>query len=208
MDDESRDITKRTYNEIASDYAERDDIINDEAIMVLHALDAFINALPAKARVLDVGFGGGRDSRYLKRHGLDVTGIDIAERMVKEAKKRDPQGDYRVMDFENLDFHEERFDGIWANASLHHLPKNRLPKVLTSLGAILKPGGCMHIIVKQGEREGFRTNRKFDRQLTRYFAFYQPDELRGLLDQVAGFELVDTQTAAEGEWLHVLVKRA
>lgn len=208
MDDEFRDTTKRTYNEIASDYAKRDDNINDEAIMVLHALDAFINVLPAKARVLDVGFGGGRDSRYLKRHGLDVTGIDIAERMVKEAKKRDSQGDYRVMDFENLDFHEQRFDGIWANASLHHLPKNRLSKVLTSMCTILKSGGYMHIIVKQGGWEGFRTNHKFDRELTRYFAFYQPDELRGLFDQVDGFEVVDTQTAAEGEWLHVMVKRA
>ncbi len=203
---EYKQITNETFNEIADDYAKRDSEVVDETFQVKKALDTFIQRLPADARVLDIGSGGGRDSRYLAEHTFKVTGIDASERMIKNASTAAPQIDYKQMDFEALDFPKESFDGIWANASLHHIPKDRIEPVLRKIHELLKEHGTFFMKVKHGSSEGIRENKKFGRMLKRYFAFYSPEELTEIFTAI-GFKIKSTEVDDSKEWLDIFAEK-
>lgn len=130
---------KRTlefYAKEAAAYGARSDNVG-----VSKNLAAFIAKLPRYATVLDLGCGTGRDTRALIDTGFAVTAVDGSSEMAREAEKRIGRP-VRVQLFEDLD-DVEAFDGIWANASLLHVPRAGLPKVLTRVHRALKPGGLL-----------------------------------------------------------------
>lgn len=73
----------KTYNKIAKTYSK----LTFSKINQYH-LNKFISMLPKKAKVLDAGCGPGRDVQYFKDYGIDIIGIDAAEKMIEEAKKK------------------------------------------------------------------------------------------------------------------------
>lgn len=92
--------------------------------------------------ILDFGCGPGRDLKTFTALGHHAVGLDGSERFVTMA--RDDTGcDVWLQDFLQLDLPDERFDGIFANASLFHVPAQELPRVLRQLHSTLKPGGVL-----------------------------------------------------------------
>jgi hypothetical protein len=79
----------------------------------------------------------------------------------------------QVIRFEDLAFGPE-FEGVWASASLLHVPRADLSTVLDRLASALKPGGVLFASVKRGEGEGVRDGR--------WFTFYTPAGLRRELE--------------------------
>ncbi len=202
-----KSITKKSYNSVSRAYAERD-MLNTapETKEVIAALNNFVRMLPRGAKVLDVGCGAGRDSRFLSKKGLDLVGVDFSRKMIEESKKLNRKIKYRIMDLENLRFEKEKFDGIWANASLHHIPKSHLKKVINQFHKILKKNGGLFIKVKYGNREWIRKNVKFGRLLKRYFAFYKPRELAAIVKS-AGFKVLNIYTTTQREWVDVFARK-
>ena len=105
-----------------------------------------------------------------------------------------------------MNFPEHKFDGVWANASLHHIPKDHLPMVLKKIHNLLNEGGLFFIKVKHVDQEGIRTNEKFGKTLQRYFAFYKPNELVALLSS-AGFSILSNELTTNDEWVDIVAKR-
>jgi len=95
--------------------------------------------LPNQAKVVDLGCGAGIFTNLLRSLGLDVSGIDISERLVEVARKKYPQIKFTVGDVEKLPFPDESFDGVFLSGILHHLPDTTL--CATEVLRILKPGG-------------------------------------------------------------------
>ncbi|MES2994946.1 MAG: class I SAM-dependent methyltransferase [Patescibacteria group bacterium] len=199
-------ITQQAYDGMADAYAERDSEIIEETFEVKSALDHFISLLPPGGHVLDIGSGGGRDSIYMFSKRLEVTGVDLSENMIRNAKERTPGITYLQMDFEELDFANDMFDGIWANASLHHVPKEKLAPVLVRIHRLLKAGGLFYSINKQGEFDGIRENNKFGKAVRRHFSFYKPEELTGLVKD-AGFTIEEVNSSTSDEWVNVLARK-
>ena len=106
----------RVYNKIAKIYSER----NYGKILQFQLL-RFGSLLKGK-KVLDAGCGPGRDVEYLMSEGYEVTGIDLSEGMIEEAKKNVPNGNFVLMDFRKMKFKAKSFDGIWS-----YLKKFRKP---------------------------------------------------------------------------------
>lgn len=200
-------ITKEAFDSVADEYINRDKGVVDEAFDVKSALTKFMSLIPQNGRALDIGTGGGRDSRFLHENGFHVTGIDISQELLSRASAVQPEIDYRLMDFEHLDFPDNQFDGIWANASLHHIPKINLPNVLKKISSLLKEGGILFIKMKQGtKQEGIRENEKFGKKIKRYFAYYTKEELGNLLID-NGFNVIDTRILTDGKWVDVFAKK-
>lgn len=197
-------ITRESYDAVAEGYAARDGEEVDESQDIYAALETFRKLLTPGAKILDVGCASGRDSLYFHKHGFKVTGIDYSPELIRIAKELDSRVDFRVMDFEKIDL-KDAYDGIWANASLHHIPKNHLPAVLESLRRLLKPGGIIFIKVKCGSRDGLRTNMKFGVHLRRYFAYYQPEELSKLIS-AAELKVKAVETTTNNEWVDLLAQ--
>jgi len=115
-------------------------------------LDAFLAALPEKARILELGCGGGQDCAYMLSKGFDVTPTDGSAELAHEAEKLIGRP-VTVMRFEELSANEE-FDGIWAEASLLHVPRADLAGVLALIHNALKQDGIFHASFKAGTAEG------------------------------------------------------
>lgn len=143
-------------------------------------IDTLLRYLPAEnAMVLDFGCGPGRDLSTFKALGHSPIGLDGCAAFVRMA--HDASGcEVWEQNFLALDLPAEHFDGVFANASLFHVPSQELPRVLGQLHAALKPGGVLLSSNPRGDgQEGFKGQR--------YGAFHSIEQWRQVM-QAAGFE--------------------
>lgn len=119
----------------------------------------FLERLPQGAKILDEGCGSGRDSLAFKKLGYEVTAIDGSKELCKLASEYIGQ-EVKYMQFQELEF-ENEFNGIWACATLLHVPSQELPEVIDHLVKALKKDGVLYASFKYGEFEGERKGRYF-----------------------------------------------
>ncbi|MEH6564336.1 MAG: methyltransferase domain-containing protein [Halopseudomonas sp.] len=149
-----------------------------------HDVSQNINALlrhiesPAPWHILDVGCGPGRDLQAFTALGHVAVGLDGCERFVQMARA-DSGCEVWLQDFLALDLPMQRFDGVFANAALFHIPSRALPGALRQLHGCLKPGGVLLSSNPRGDdQEGWSGDR--------YGAYYRLETWQALL-QAAGF---------------------
>ena len=128
--------------------------------------------------ILDLGCGPGRDLRYFRSLGHEAIGLDGSKEFAAMAR-RYANCEVLHQDFLAMDLPECRFDGIFANAALFHVPGQELPRVLRQLWDSLKPGGVLFCSNPWGnDEEGWRGDR--------YSCFYHPSTWREYVT-AAGF---------------------
>ncbi len=159
--------TLAVYAEKARDYADR----FAAAEPGVH-LKSFMELLPEGAHILDLGCGPGNATAAMLAAGHNVEAWDASPDMAAVAAERFGI-DVKVATFDMLSA-KAVYDGIYANFSLLHLPKREMPRSLARIAAALKPGGLLHLGLKTGRGE------KRD-ALGRFYAFYEEDEIIGLL---------------------------
>ena len=172
--------------------------------------DWFLRYLEPGALILDFGCGSGRDSRYFLSKGFMVEACDGSEEMVRAASKT-AGIPVRKMLFEELD-EEERYDGIFACASILHVPFEELPDILAKMERALKNDGAIYVSFKYGDFEGERNGRYFtdmtmERLQERIAAASGKYGGRGL--QVASSRITgDVRPGRENEkWLNVILRK-
>lgn len=87
-------------------------------------LDGFLKLIPKGSRVLDIGCGSGRITKFLTDHDLNVVGIDISRNMLKLAEEKTPDAEFLKQDMRKLDFPKESFDGVWLCIQLSTFREN------------------------------------------------------------------------------------
>lgn len=117
-------------------------------------IQALLRHLPARPglAILDFGCGPGRDLCAFKALGHAPVGLDGCAAFVGMARQASGC-EVWLQDFLALDLPAERFDGIFANAALFHIPGADLPRVLTQLRDSLKPGGVLFSSNPRGHNE-------------------------------------------------------
>jgi 2-polyprenyl-3-methyl-5-hydroxy-6-metoxy-1,4-benzoquinol methylase len=108
----------------------------------------FLKYLPQGGAVLDAGCGSGRDALAFKRLGYDVTAFDASPALAKLASKHTGL-DVQVHSFTEVE-EESMYDGVWACASLLHVPRKELPRNLNALTGALRKNGVLYASFKQG----------------------------------------------------------
>ena len=143
-------------------------------------IDALLRHIqgPAPFTVLDFGCGPGRDLKTFTQLGHTAVGLDGSERFAQMARE-DSGCEVLQQNFLELDLPAQRFDGIFANAVLFHIPLQELPRVLGQLHATLKPGGVLFSSNPRGQnQEGWNGER--------YGSYHDLEAWRALLT-AAGF---------------------
>lgn len=105
---------------------------------------------PAPHSILDFGCGPGRDLVAFARRGHRAVGLEGAPALAQMARTHSGCEVWQ-QDFLSLDLPDSHFDGIFANASLFHVPRQELPRVLRQLHGTLKPGGVLFSSNPRGE---------------------------------------------------------
>lgn len=192
--------TLRYYNENAAKFCE-----GTLQADMSHLYGQFLCCIPAGGKILDLGCGSGRDSKYFLEHGYEVTAIDGSGELCKLASEYIGQPVY-CMDFEELD-EEAAYDGIWACASLLHAPKNRIPALLQKIHRALVFGGVLYVSFKRGDGERISGGR--------FFSDCTEEELEGLLTKAdSKWEIIrlfttgDVREGRSGEqWVNGIARK-
>ena len=122
--------------------------------------EEFLKNLPENACILDAGCGSGRDAKFFMSKGFKVLAMDGSEEMCKIASKHIGK-EVLHMQFQEITF-TDKFDGIWASASLLHVPADEIEDVLKRLKDSLKENGILYASFKYGDFEGMRNGRYFN----------------------------------------------
>jgi len=148
-----RSIAK-SYDKIAHEYTKQHGY--DEQLSI-PSLKIFLTFLHGNPTVLDVGCGGGQDSKFLTDNGCSVFGIDISKEMIKLAKKYAPDATFRIADVIKLPT-GTKYDGIWCCRVFQHISIDEQDKFLNKLNALLKKNGILYItsVVSDG-KENYET---------------------------------------------------
>jgi len=150
------EMTIGHYDRAAEDYW--DGTQNHDVSQNYESLLEAIDGAPPYA-ILDLGCGPGRDLGYFRSLGHDVMGLDGSQEFVTMAR-RHSECEVLHQDFLAMKLPANRFDGVFANASLFHVPSQELPRVLVEVADTLKPGGVLFCSNPRGNNEeGVRGDR-------------------------------------------------
>lgn len=192
------EINRAYYRTHADDFRER-----TESLPIDSVYEPFLKLLPRHARILDAGCGSGRDAVAFHSRGYRVTAIDASPEMVRVAKSHGI--DAHVTTFQNMTFKTE-FDGIWACASVLHVPHAEVPEVLRRFARALKPQGVLYVSLKEGHGERVAEDGRF-------FSYFTLDEFSQLLMSEGLFEVLKAwkndspdSSGAVRSWLNFLAR--
>jgi SAM-dependent methyltransferase len=166
------------------------------ALWKLAERERFLGALRrAGARTLrGVGAGAGKDARFFRERGLDVTCTDLSPAMVALCRAKGLRA--AVRDVLHLGLPPDSFDAVYTLNCLLHVPKRDLPAALGAIRAVLRPGGLCFLGVYGGrDAEGVWADDRHEPK--RFFSFHTDAGLRRAV--APPFELLDFRAVPLGE---------
>ena len=165
----------------------------------------FLAGLARNARILDAGCGSGGHAAVFLRRGYDVSAFDASAELCRLSTRLTgvPTRQLRFQEFDEI----EQYDGIWASASLLHVPRVELPDCISRLVRALKPGGVMYMSFKHGSGERVAPDGRFFTDMT-------SGDLQSHLDEVGGTETqklwVTAGTDVYGDptrWVNAMIRK-
>jgi SAM-dependent methyltransferase len=197
--------TTATYDLVVDDYAARNGTPSPD-LLAFQA--AFAGALPGQRVVADVGCGPGHHTAWFAARGVRAFGVDRSAGMAARARSAGVpvvRGDLRA-----LPLRDASLDGVWASASLLHVPRPDVPATLREWRRCLRDGGLLGLSTSLGGTEGWEdvpyaaAAPPGDAPLRRWFVHHDRDPLLAAVE-AAGFAVRDTaKRVSHRRWLHVL----
>lgn len=191
-------MTIEYYNQNAQAFVETTLNVDMQALY-----QPFIKLLSDNALILDAGCGSGRDTKAFLDMGFQVEAIDASEEMAKHATS------YTGINAQHKTFQdigdENKYDAIWACASLLHVPQSELPSVISKLSEALKPNGIWYLSFKYGDTERTKDGRSFTDM--------NEKSVGAILSRQPNLELVEMWITADArperdeKWLNLIVKK-
>lgn len=187
------------YNENVSKF------VNDTQDVVFCATqDLFLSYLNEGDSILDLGCGSGRDTKYFLSKGYKVDATDGSEEICKVAS------DYTGINVKCLLFNEldeiDKYDGIWACASIIHLDRDDLIDVFHRIARALKDNGILYTSFKYSEFEGMRNGRYFTDFTIESFNEFQTNIPEFIIEKK--WITSDVRAGREDEkWLNLIMRK-
>ncbi len=191
-------ITEQYYLDNSKEFF--DSTINAD---VTPLYDHFLKYVPDKGYILDLGCGSGRDTKAFIDKGFMVDAIDGSMELCALASEYTGI-DVRCMDFMQVECYE-KYDAVWACASMLHIGSDMLPELINKLRSTIKPNGIWYMSFKYGDFEGERDGR--------FFVDMTSEKFRNIFDRLNGWSLVeewDSEDVRRGKnvkWYNVIIRK-
>lgn len=194
-----KDKTIEYYNNNAQHFADGTINVNFSDIQ-----DRFLECIHDDGLILDFGCGSGRDTKYFLKKGFRVEAIDGSEELCRIASEN------TGISVKHMLFHEleskEKYDGIWACASILHLPKESLSSVFKKMILATKKNGVIYVSFKYGVFEGYRNDR--------FFTDFTEESFAGFIKNYPEIKILDQRISSDvrpgredEKWLNEIIKK-
>ena len=192
----SQDTTLSWYRDNAIQYAEE-----TRNSLVLDALWEFLSRMKEGGTILDYGSGSGRDSAYFINKGFSVDSLDGSAEMKAQAERLFGIK-VKLASFLSLE-EKEKYDGIWAQASILHLEEHDLRAALTLIERALKRDGVFYSSFRKGEGDGYENGRWYTNMTERRFLSFLPASL--YVEKI--WESQDVRPGVSRTWLSIICRK-
>ena len=198
--------TQTSYDQVATEYAERFKDEMDDKPFDRNCLDRLSREVGNLGPICDLGCGPGQIARYLHRQGVATLGVDLSPLMVAEAQRLNPDIHFHQGDMLSLPDPDNSWGGIAAFYCIIHIPGERVVDALHEMKRVLKPGGVLLLAFHIGD-EIKHLEEWWEKPVNLDFAFYQPEEMEAWLKE-AGYELIETLVREPNPEVEVATRRA
>ena len=192
----SQDTTLSWYRENAIQYAEE-----TRNSLVLDALWEFLSRMKEGGTILDYGSGSGRDSAYFINKGFSVDSLDGSAEMKAQAERLFGIK-VKLASFLSLE-EKDKYDGIWAQASILHLEEHDLRVALTLIERALKRDGVFYSSFRKGEEDGYENGRWYTNMTEGRFLSFLPASL--YVEKI--WESQDVRPGVSRTWLSIICRK-
>ena len=142
---------ERTYDAVAVEYAEKFSGEHEKKPKDQAILQRFSKEIDARRPVWDLGCGPGHTAKHLKSLGTDISGLDISEKMLAQARTNHPEINFRKGNILELDFDDDVIAGIVAFYAMVHFSKDQVEIAFREVFRVLQPGGLFLFTYHIGE---------------------------------------------------------
>ena len=164
----------------------------------------FLNLLMPESYILDFGCGSGRDMKYFLEHGYRVDAVDGSAKLCRIASEFTGIQVHQML-FQELQ-KKEKYDGIWACASVLHVSKIELADILQKMCNAVKADGIIYTSFKYGNFEGERNGRFFSDFTEKSFCEFVKNIQELCIEKM--WITGDVRDGREDErWLNIILRR-
>jgi SAM-dependent methyltransferase len=187
------------YNKNAQSYYDSTCCLNLESIY-----KPFLDLIPSKkAIILDAGCGSGRDTKAFIKKGYNVIAFEGSSELALLAEEFTEQFILNQT-FDEIDFFPNTFDGIWACASLLHIPRKYIDRIIDKLVDCLCNNGVFYLSFKYGNKE--------ENIEDRFFNSYTEESFGQLLTKHPNLSIIsmcktEDTTRDDVFWLDILLRK-
>ena len=191
-------VTEQYYHDNSQEFF--DSTINADTTPLY---EHFLKHVPEKGYILDLGCGSGRDTKAFLNRGYKVDAIDGSKELCALASEFTGI-EVKCMDFSEIDANE-KYDAIWACASLLHVEQDKLPGLIEKLRGAVNASGVFYMSFKFGDFEGERDGR--------FFMDMTAEKFHEILESVAGWTLVeewnseDVRRGKSVKWYNAILQK-
>jgi len=179
---------ERMYDTVAKEYAETFFGEHEKKPKDQEILHRFSIEIGDRRPVWDFGCGPGQTTKYLKDLGIEISGLDLSEKIIEQAKATHPEIHFRKGNILELEFENESIAGVVTFYAIVHFTEEQVEIAFREVFRVLKPGGIFLFTYHIGE-ETIHLDEFLGKKVDIYFMFFTNDFISSCLKK-SGFEKV------------------
>jgi ubiquinone/menaquinone biosynthesis C-methylase UbiE len=142
---------KKMYDTVAKEWAETFSGEHEKKPKDQEILHRFSQYIGSRKPVWDFGCGPGNTTKYLKNLGVDISGFDLSEKMLDQARSIHPGIHFQKGNLLELEFENDSIAGVVAFYAIVHFTKEQVEIFFQELFRVLQPGGMVLLTYHIGE---------------------------------------------------------
>ena len=180
---------EKLYNALAREYATAFSTDHERKPMDREFLQRFASEIGKRRPIWDLGCGPGQTARYLTNLGIEVSGLDLSEKLLEQARRLSPGISFQKGNILDLGFEDNSIEGIVAFYAFVHFTRDQLPLAFREIFRVLVPGGLFLFTYHVGENL-LHLERFLGRDVDIEVMFYRTDFIIRCLKK-AGYERIE-----------------